>query len=55
MNKSWLKSKTIWFGIIILAICAYSIYRNPSTEAMAVFLAGIGVIYSRYTARTKLK
>jgi hypothetical protein len=53
--KNWYKSRTIFFGIAILLISAYAIHQNHSAEMYGIFIAGIGVIYCRATAKELIK
>lgn len=55
LSKNWFSSVTVWFGIGILIICGYVLYKQPTIEAFTIFMAGIGVIYGRYTAKKTLK
>ena len=58
-SKAWYKSKTVWAGIVSVALAAYATAATqfgwpPIPEWVFGILASLG-IYSRVTANTTIK
>lgn len=59
-NKKWYKSKTIWSGLVVVAIGTYELVKQqffpgwPDVPGWLLTFLGAAGIYSRTTATTKI-